>query len=68
MYSSKHEQQCFIGFLGPDKPRAASVLNGFKNEPFYEFIGEVILKINLYLRRKKQQETYQEQWACLYHT
>ena len=26
---------------------AASVLNGFKNEPFYELIGEVILKINL---------------------
>ena len=25
----------------------ASVLNGFKNEPFYELIGEVILKINL---------------------
>ena len=44
-YSSlKHEQQCFIR---PDKARAASVLNGFKNEPFYEFIGEVILKINL---------------------
>ena len=36
----------------PDKTRAAaSVLNGFKtlhfNEPFYEFIGEVIQKINL---------------------
>ena len=31
----------------PDKTRAVRVLNGFKNEPFYEFIGEVILKINL---------------------
>ena len=31
----------------PDKTLTASVLNGFKNEPFYEFIGEVILKINL---------------------
>ena len=43
MYSLKHEQQCFR----PDKTRAASVLNGFKNEPLYEFLGEVILKINL---------------------
>ena len=31
----------------PNKTRAASVLNGFKNEPFSEFLGEVILKINL---------------------
>ena len=30
----------------PDKTRAAKT-NGFKNEPFYEFIEEVILKINL---------------------
>ena len=36
MYSLKH-----------DKTRAASVLNDFKNEPSYEFFGEVILKINL---------------------
>ena len=57
MYSLKHEQrQCFIGFktqgdsrefYRPDKTRTMSVLNGFKNEPFYEFIGEVILEINL---------------------
>jgi hypothetical protein len=25
----------------------ASVLNGLKNDPSYEFIGEVILKINV---------------------
>ena len=30
-----------------DKTRAESFLDGFENEPFYEFIGEVILKINL---------------------
>ena len=28
----------------PDKTRAVSVLNGFKNESFYEFIGEVIFE------------------------
>ena len=52
---SKHEQQRFIGFktrgdslyFRPDKTRAASFLNGFKNEPSYEFISEAILKINL---------------------
>jgi hypothetical protein len=30
-----------------DKARTASVLNGLKNEPYKEFIGEVILKINV---------------------
>jgi hypothetical protein len=30
-----------------DKARTASVLNGLKNDPFDEFIGEVILKINV---------------------
>ena len=45
MYSLKHEQQC----LNPIKHALyVSVLNdGFKNGPFYEFIGEIILKINL---------------------
>jgi hypothetical protein len=26
-----------------DKSRTVSVLNGLRNDPFYEFIGEVIL-------------------------
>ena len=39
MYSLKHEH--------PIKHVLLVFLNGFKNEPFYEFIGEVILKINL---------------------
>jgi hypothetical protein len=41
----KHEAtaECFIS----DKARIASVLNSLKNEPPYEFIGEVILKINV---------------------
>ena len=42
MYCLKHEQQCFIGIenheaqpssFRPDKTRAASFLNGFKNIP-----------------------------------
>ena len=42
---SKHETiaECFR----PDRTRAARFLNGFKNEPSYEFIGVAILKINL---------------------
>ena len=36
-------KQCFTH----DKTPAASFLNGFKNEPSYEFIDEAILKINL---------------------
>ena len=31
----------------PDKTRAASFLDGFQNEPFDEFIGEVALQMNL---------------------
>ena len=33
-------------------------LNGFKNEPFYEFIGEVTLKIDLVWNRKNQPEKF----------
>ena len=29
----------FTECFRPDEARAASVLNGIKNEPFYEFIG-----------------------------
>ena len=41
----KHEAtaECFVS----DKARTASVLNGLKNDPSDEFIGEVILKINV---------------------
>ena len=35
-----------LAFVREKTRGAASVLNGFKNEPLYEFIGEVILKIN----------------------
>ena len=34
MYCLINEQECFI----PDKTRNASLLNGFKNEPFRKFI------------------------------
>jgi hypothetical protein len=46
MYYLKHEQEleCFIS----DKARTASVLNGLKNNPSKEFIGEITLqKINV---------------------
>ena len=58
-----YRAECFR----PNKTHAASVLNGFKNEPFNEFIGEVILKINLIWEVKNQREIYQEQRACPYH-
>ena len=35
--------ECFI----PDISRTASLLNGFKNEPFRKFIDVKILKIDL---------------------
>jgi hypothetical protein len=40
MYYLKHE--CLVS----DKARTANVLNGLKNDPSKEFIGEVIIKIN----------------------
>jgi hypothetical protein len=49
MYYLKHEQElkhgrvCYIWY----KARTASVSNGLKNSSSYEFIGEVILKINV---------------------
>ena len=44
MYCLINEQiECFI----PDKIRTASVLNGFKSEPFRKFIDVKILKIQL---------------------
>ena len=43
MYYLINEQECFI----PDKTRTASLLNGFKNEPFRKFIDVKILKIDL---------------------
>ena len=43
MYCLINEQECFI----PDKTRTASLLNGFKNEPFRKFIHVKILKIDL---------------------
>jgi hypothetical protein len=53
-YYLKHEKECFIRntrtqlecFIS-DKTRTASVLNGLQNHPSDEFIGEVILKINV---------------------
>ena len=55
MYCLINEQECFIRFKTrgdsqvfiPDKTRTASLLNGFKNEPFRKFIDVKILKIDL---------------------
>jgi hypothetical protein len=49
MYYLKHEQECKAtaeSFIS-DKARTTSVLNGLKNDPSYEFISDVILKINV---------------------
>ena len=43
MYCIINEQECFI----PDKTRTASLLYGFKNEPFRKFVDVKILKIDL---------------------
>jgi hypothetical protein len=41
----ENEQECFISCK--TRERSSSVLNGLKNDPYDEFIGEVILKINI---------------------
>jgi hypothetical protein len=41
----ENEQECFIRCK--TRERSSSVLNGLKNDPYDEFIGEVILKINI---------------------
>jgi hypothetical protein len=46
-YYLKHEQEATAACFISKKARTASVLNGLKNDPSYEFIGEVILKINV---------------------
>ena len=53
----KHEAiaECLI----PDKTRIASLLNGFKNEPFRKFIDVKILMIDLVLAVKSS-KTYIE--------
>ena len=43
----KHEYAAArVSFIS-DKARPASVLSGLKNDPSYEFTGEVNLKINI---------------------
>ena len=52
MYYLKHEQECFIGYKTrgeaerfiSDKGRAASFLNGFKNDPFYTHLISLFRK------------------------
>ena len=67
MYSLKHKQQCLSGFK-PNKTHAVSVLNdGFKNGPFYEFIGEIILKINL-IRDVKTSKKLIKNSECVFIT
>ena len=67
MYGLKHEHQCLSGFK-PNKTHAVSVLNdGFKNEPFYVFIGEVMLKINL-IRDVKTSKKLIKNSECVFIT
>ena len=47
-----HEQEGFIRYKDLKHSRAASVLNGLKNDQSYEFIGEVIFKINVVYAKK----------------
>ena len=52
MYYLKHEQECFIGYntrgegkrFISNKARTASVLNGFKNDPFYAHLISLFTK------------------------
>ena len=52
MYYLKHEHECFIRYKTrgaaerfiSDKARIASVLNSFKNDPFYTHLGTLFTK------------------------
>ena len=52
MYYLKHEQECFIGYKTrgeaerfiSDKARIASVLDGFKSDPFYTHVISLFTK------------------------
>ena len=52
MYHLINEQECFIGFKTrgeaerfiSDKARIASILNSFKNDPFYTHFASVFAK------------------------
>ena len=49
----------------PDKTRTASLLNGFKNKPFWKFIDIKILKIDLVWavkssKKKRVSSTYKD--------
>ena len=52
MYYLKHEHECFIRYkmrgaaerFISDKARIASVLNGFKNDPFYTILSLCLRK------------------------
>jgi hypothetical protein len=48
------KQEATVECLMSDKARTASVLNGLKNYPSYEFISEVILKLLNALSKPKQ--------------
>ena len=53
----KHEATA-ESFISRIKHRIASVLNGLKNDPSYEFISEVILKINVVQVEKIKAKVY----------
>jgi hypothetical protein len=68
MYYLKHEEECFIRYIKhevtaecftSDKARTASALNDLKDE-LYEFIGEVILKINVVKLKAKVYVNYHD--------
>jgi hypothetical protein len=46
---TRAQLKCFIS----DKARTAMVLNGLKNDPSDEYIGEVIFKINVVYKLRK---------------
>ena len=60
MYYLKHEQECFIGYKTrgederfiSDKARTASVLDGFKSDPFYTHV------ISLFTKKPSKQMFY----------
>ena len=77
-YYLKHEHECFISYKTrgaaerfiPDKARIASVLNSFKNDPFYTHLVTLFTKefsIWMLYKPRKSRQTFCENLRVFYH-
>ena len=65
LYYLQHERPCCIGYTNYNTD--ANVVNDLKNDSSYEFIGEVILKINVVYAEKIKVKVYINQHESVSH-